>query len=506
MQWTETLTFGDPRIDSRPMKEAIRKEMDGLFKRGTFRVAVLRDPTDKNILPSRFVFAVKHENGDTVYKARFVIGGHKDLLKKNVVHTASSLSQSSIRVLLAVAAIFGLDVWTTDVVQAYLQSASLLRRAVFLNPDGVDLGEDEFLQLLLPLYGLSEAGDYWGQALTEHCLNECRFQQTPTDLSFFFKRAGRRLLGLSANYVDDLLRAAPHDLREDMEKTLRTRFECKPSSKLPTEFLGLTLRTSMTGFAADMASYIARLEPLSEKASYAQFASFRAMMLWVVNIRPDIAAFVSMISSVTAETFEPELHCIQMNERLSMLKNTNEVGLSFPKLDADSIRLVTYTDGSFANRDDSSSQIGFVTCLMDKNGHIAILNYRSCKAWRVCRSAMASETLAFTEGFDSSFAIRSQLSLILGRHIPLVMLTDSKSLFDIMTTQKRTTEARLMIDVFVARQSYHRGEIDNIGLIRSEYNLADDLTKLSGNGALFRALMLGRVTHPVEDYILRPSA
>lgn len=63
-----------------------------------------------------------------------------------------------------------------------------------------------------------------------------------------------------------------------------------------------------------------------------------------------------------------------------------------------------------------------------------------------------------------------------------------------------------MIDVFAAGQSYQRGEIDNIGLIRSEANLADDLKKRNGNGALLRALMLGRVRHPVEDYIFRPSA
>jgi hypothetical protein len=86
-----------------------------------------------------------------------------------------------------------------------------------------------------------------------------------------------------------------------------------------------------------------------------------------------------------------------------------------------------------------------------------------------------------------------------------LMLTDSKSLFDIITTQKRTTEHRLMIDIFAARQAYRRREIDNIGLIRSEFNLADDLTKLRGNGAMLRAIQSGRIQHPIEDFVVRPE-
>jgi hypothetical protein len=83
------------------------------------------------------------------------------------------------------------------------------------------------------------------------------------------------------------------------------------------------------------------------------------------------------------------------------------------------------------------------------------------------------------------------------------MMTDSKSLFDITTTQKRTIEGRLMVDVFAARQSFKRGEIDTIALIRSEFNLADDLTKLKWIGALLRAMRSCIIQHPIVDFIVR---
>jgi hypothetical protein len=114
---------------------------------------------------------------------------------------------------------------------------------------------------------------------------------------------------------------------------------------------------------------------------------------------------------------------------------------------------------------------------------------------------MASETLALVEALDASFTLRSQMSAMLGMDILLLMMTDSKSLFDIMTTQKRPTEDRLMFDIFAARQSFKRGEIDNISSIRSELNLADDRTKLQGNSPLLRAMRSCRIQHPIVDLL-----
>jgi hypothetical protein len=71
--------------------------------------------------------------------------------------------------------------------------------------------------------------------------------------------------------------------------------------------------------------------------------------------------------------------------------------------------------------------------------------------------------------------------------------------------KKRTTQGRLMLDIYATtRQSYRRGEIRNIGLFHSVFNIADGMKKLKGNGALFRALVSRRLMYPVENYIVRP--
>jgi hypothetical protein len=89
--------------------------------------------------------------------------------------------------------------------------------------------------------------------------------------------------------------------------------------------------------------------------------------------------------------------------------------------------MVMYAESSFANRRDKSSQLGYVVCLRDKTGTMCI-RYRSCKSWRVVRSAMAAETLAFTAAFDAALSVRDQLEKVLKRNVPITMYTDSKAL------------------------------------------------------------------------------
>ena len=115
---------------------------------------------------------------------------------------------------------------------------------------------------------------------------------------------------------------------------------------------------------------------------------------------------------------------------------------------------------------------------------------------------MAAETLAFVDGFDNAYLIRHDLERMLGRDIPLLMLTDCKLLFDALTRARYTTERRLMVDIASAREAYLDRTISNVGLIRSEFNPADGLTKVPENQALLRLIKTHIIDHPVEQYII----
>ena len=102
----------DPRGYSQKINEARRKEIKSLLERGTFKVIVRQEvPPDGNVLPGRFVLAIKStEDCRIKYMARYVIGGHRDRLKHMMIHNASTLQLQSIRLLLALAGIHGFDI------------------------------------------------------------------------------------------------------------------------------------------------------------------------------------------------------------------------------------------------------------------------------------------------------------------------------------------------------------------------------------------------------------
>jgi hypothetical protein len=118
---------------------------------------------------------------------------------------------------------------------------------------------------------------------------------------------------------------------------------------------------------------------------------------------------------------------------------------------------------------------------------------------------MAAETMAFADAFDAAFALKSDLVSILGKPIPLLILTDSKPLFDVMFSAKYTTKKCLMIDVSAAREGFNRGDTSNIGLINSQDNIADPMTKLSPNPKLHQLLSRHVIDHKILQYAIDPA-
>lgn len=187
---TETLHPADPRGRSGIFDEAKAKELAGLAERGFYEVVFREDvPPDANVLGDRFVLAIKNANTqEEVYKARFVVQGHTDVEKNILMQNSTNLRQSSIRVLIALAAVSGFRLWSQDLLQAYLQSAEKLMRDVYVKPSReFKLLPNQLLKLLRPLYGQSDSGDYWHETFSKHLRHDLMMTQTTWDLSLFFK-------------------------------------------------------------------------------------------------------------------------------------------------------------------------------------------------------------------------------------------------------------------------------------------------------------------------------
>ena len=136
-----------------------------------------------------------------------------------------------------------------------------------------------------------------------------------------------------------------------------------------------------------------------------------------------------------------------------------------------------------------------------------MIHWSSTKSKRVTRSVLASEILAMVAGVDIGIAIGSTLQMISNKRgtpeIPVVVCTDSYSLYECLVKLGTTREKRLMIDIMHLRQSYERREIFEIRWINGLDNPADSMTKTNPNKALENFINQNELIIRIEGWVDR---
>lgn len=166
--------------------------------------------------------------------------------------------------------------------------------------------------------------------------------------------------------------------------------------------------------------------------------------------------------------------------------------------------MLVFTDAAFANNKDLSSQMGALLVAADANNNANILHWVSVKCKRVTRSVLASELLGMVHGFDTAHCVKTTLDLVLNMDIPLVVCTDSKSLYDCLVKLGTTQEKRLMIDVMCMREAYERREIAQVKWIAGKSNPADSMTKSKPTNALKNLIDTNKIELRVQEWVERP--
>lgn len=74
-----------------------------------------------NVVTGCFMLDIKDNYRVVKNKDRLVIGGHRDKMKHIMVNLSKNVQPSTVSIMLAVASMNNLDVWTSYVRQAYLK-------------------------------------------------------------------------------------------------------------------------------------------------------------------------------------------------------------------------------------------------------------------------------------------------------------------------------------------------------------------------------------------------
>ena len=120
-------------------------------------------PPDRKLISSKWVFKKKYLTSGLIdkYKARLVARGFTQREGVDYEETFSpTLRYESLRLLLSLAAVYGLRLWLLDVITAYLNGD--LDKEIFMSiPEGIPKTEQnrgKCLRLLKGLYGLKQSG------------------------------------------------------------------------------------------------------------------------------------------------------------------------------------------------------------------------------------------------------------------------------------------------------------------------------------------------------------
>ena len=232
-----------------------------------------------------------------------------------------------------------------------------------------------------------------------------------------------------------------------------------------------------------------------------QYIAQRARGAYIASVCQPEAAYDL---SVAAQVIDVEEKGIKtLNKRLQWQMDNATRGLRFVQQDLETLKLYVFTDASFANNQDLSSQIGFLIALVDGQGNANIVHWQSVKCKRVTRSVLASELLALVHGFDMGKVIKDTISKILEINVPLVLCTDSRSLYHCLVKLGTTQEKRLMVDVMCMREAYERREITEVKWVDGNSNPADSMTKSKATTSLKQLIDTNQLNIKVQEWVER---
>ncbi|KAI0996915.1 hypothetical protein K3495_g11268 [Podosphaera aphanis] len=512
-----------------PFENSRKQEIDGLIARGVFElISWDRKLLDSvKIFKSRFVDEIKGKGTATPYeKSRLVIQAYHDDEKVEILTQAPTIQRASQRLIMALAPSLSdsCRIYIRDISQAYIQSTTKLNRLILAKPPkeiAMSINQNTLMRLIKPLYGIPEAGTHWFKTYHKHHTEKLSLETSIFDPCLLITNSVTKSFGIVGMQTDDTLFLGDEEFaKSENEELIKASFKAKPvetlSQETPLIFNGGKLIKDVRNIIFIQKGQGSRIELVDPKSSsYRQdFLVQRARGAYLSTICQPEAAFDL---SVAAQHQNPSAENIdQLNKYLKWQKENFNRGIRFIPLKLKHAKLFTFVDGSFANNKDLSSQIGFVIVLanesMEKDEFKIcgnILHWSSIKCRRVTRSVLASELYAMVHGTDIAIAISTTLKMITTKlqieEIPIVLCTDSFSLYECMVKLGTTKEKRLMIDIMAIRQSYERRESSEIRWINGCDNPADSMTKANPSRALQQLIDSSNLNIRVEGWVQRPD-
>ncbi len=415
---------------------AAKQELDSMNKRGTWSLVDL--PPGRRVVDNVWVFKRKlGPLGEILrYKARLCARGFSQTKGLDFEDTFSPVAAfRSLRIVLALAAQFDLQLYQLDVVAAFL-NGKLDHEIYMRQPKGFEDGTQRVCRLSKAIYGLKQSSRLWNEDLhsTLLCLGLSRCLSEPC---LYVSTKGDFIILLLV-YVDDIIVATNNSkLYADVLRGLKEEYELTEQAEV-IWILGWHIRRdpkSSAIFAHQTAftnSLLKRHDMLQAKSavtpgvyvspsvrenlpaqparcdvSPTKYRELIGSLLFLANCtRPDITFAVNMVCRHMSSP-QPE-HFVAAKRVLRYLVGAPSLGLLFRKSDISPSTpfLTAYSDSDWAgDTSDRKSTSGFVSFF-----GTSPISWYARKQSVVALSTMEAEYVAMSSATRECISLRNLLA------------------------------------------------------------------------------------------------
>ena len=492
---TDDIKFHDAKL-----KELQSWKQNNVFKE-------VKDVGQKCV-STRWVCSLKSTPDGIMPKARLVARGfeeYSDDLQKD----SPTCAHESLRLMMAVTAQRQWQLHSMDIKTAFLQGQHM-DREVFIRPPREANCNGVWL-LNKCVYGLSDASLHWYMKVKTVMIEQGAIMSKVDPTVFYWMDKDNTVIGILACHVDDFIWSGNRDFNNVMNK-IRSIFQVGKEDDSAFKYCGINMTCSGSDILLDQNRYTDNISlinvdstralekdsPLTEKEKH-WLRSKVGQLLWLSHqSRPDLLYDTCNVAvSIKNSTVKDMLAA---NKIITKAKSSN-MTLKYQFLgDNNNLRLMVFSDAALGNLPDGGSQGGYLILLVGDSGKFSPIWWNSKKIRRVVRSTLAAETISMSEAVDMSVFLATLFAeLTIGRPqsniIPIVCVTDCKSLFDAVHSSKYVTEKRLRIDISGLRELIDNGQIQEFQWLETKRQLADCLTKKGASPYMLRSVIETGVLH-----------
>ncbi|KAE9310895.1 hypothetical protein PR003_g20157 [Phytophthora rubi] len=348
-------------------------------------------PEDAKPVNTMWVYALKSDQYGYVvrFKARIVALGNYQRPGIDFRETFAPVARlSSFRLLMAIAAELGLDVYGGDINTAYL-NAWLDIRQYLRSINGYPCQVNGHMYVVLKaLYGLHQSGREWNSELNQWFLDQ-GYQRSLTEPCLYFKFEEETIVYVLV-YVDDIFVATNDEsYKEQLFKDLNDAYGLKDQGRL-TQYLGVEVEQTHESIKISQGKYAReilekfgyqdahavgnpmetnmRLAPLEKdeksETSFPYREAIGMLMYLTTSTRPDLAFTLGQLSRFVGKPSAKQVGAVK--RVLRYLAGTLDHGTTYAKKqdEVDEVVLEGYSDSDWANDPEQrKSTTGFVFSL-----------------------------------------------------------------------------------------------------------------------------------------------